>query len=251
MLVAGYIQTVRYLITMAADHFLAPAPEPSRITGLVDEEFEFAHGTKEENEPGKKGGADNELSLVGEKGPELLINHGDGSFDVVSNEDLFGLLETNKQKAKDDEAILAFAHGTPAPSDEKKATGSPSVENYAEGTLGRLTPDDLGRLSLFDVVDTTQTSQGELESNALLATPPGPSSVLSGTKIPDLDVAGGSGFKLFSPQQFDALTPDEQVALRTRLASKNRSLTDFLFQSQRAFGGLPRRRPRAVFDVTR
>jgi hypothetical protein len=205
-------------------------PEPTRISGLSEEEFDaFEHGTKEKNKPGKKGGADNELSLVGEKGPELLINHGDGSFDVVSNEDLFGLLDEKKAKVKRDEEF----------------------QNFAEGTLGNLTPDDLGRLSLFDVVDTRTTTQGELESNALLATPPGPASVLSGTKIPDLDVAGGSGFKLFSPQQFEALTPDEQVALRTRLASKNRSLTDFLFASQRSFAGTPRRRPRAVFDVTR
>ena len=201
----------------------APTPEPTRSSGQTDEEAMgfFAEGTK--------GSVTTRFSLVGEKGPELLINHEDGSFDIATAEDLEQLVDLGGERRKKNDAVQAFA----------------------EGTLSDLTADDIGRLNLFDAAAPPTTTNEELEASAQLATPPGPAAVLSGSSIPDLDVAGGSDFELFSPQQFEALTPDEQVALKTRLASQNRSLTDFLFASNRFFRGTPRRRPRAVLDVTR
>jgi hypothetical protein len=177
----------------------------------------FEHGTE--------GPVRSRISLVGEAGPELLINHKDGSFDVVSNDDL--------------QQITGAKHGTL------------DVEGYQSGTLEGLTPDDLGRLSLFDVAAVPQTSQPQIEQFAQLSTPPGPANLLGGRGIPDLDVTAGSDFQLFSPQQFAELTRDEQRATSTRLASQNKSLEDFLFASNRFFGGRPRQRPRARIDVTR
>ena len=124
------------------------------------------------------------------------------------------------------------------------------VEGYAEGTLSNLTPDVLGRLSLFDVAGGPQVTQQQLLANAQMATPPGVAAVAGGQMAPDLNVTQGSSFKLFSPTQYMSLTPDEQAALSTRLASENKSLGDFLYASQKNFVGRPRSQPRARFDVT-
>ena len=304
-----------------------------------------------------KGPVRSRLSLVGEEGPEMLINHGDGSFDVVNNEqteDMFGGRLDDLLAGADDVTFSEHKNGTTskrqvrmklsgyrkgtvkndkskmfntgigddarlwdlanlmqefAPTDHTSGAGrasrspqsnskpgkgtrlarsaqddvlsrgtepaklltaligllaTPQAERrrlagpsprgglpgYEGGTLDGLTPDDLGRLSLFDQVDTSPVTQQQLLQNAQLSTPPGPANVAAGQNAPDLNVTKGSSFKLFSPTQYMSLTPDEQSALGTRLASENRSLGDFLFASQRFFAGRPRQRPRGRLDVT-
>lgn len=123
------------------------------------------------------------------------------------------------------------------------------LKKYAGGTLDGLSPESMSMLSLFDTVDTSRVTQDQLLNNARMSTPPGPANVAQGMRAPDLDVTAGSSFKLFSPQQYTDLTPDEQAALGTRLASENKSLGDFLFQSQRVFAGRPRQRPRGRLNV--
>lgn len=141
--------------------------------------------------------------------------------------------------------IEGYAGGTMVGSEKRE-----KVEGYAEGTLAGLSPDVLGRLSLFDVAGGPQVTQQQLLANAQMATPPGVAAVASGQMAPDLNVTRGSSFKLFSPTQYMSLTPDEQAALSTRLASENKSLGDFLYASQKSFVGRPRSQPRARFDVT-
>lgn len=183
-------------------------------------------------EDGTDGPVRSRLSLVGEDGPELMINHGDGSFDIVSNDDLKAM---SKGKTS----------GKPGHKE-----GTTNAQPYADGTLSGLSPDALGRLSLFDTAAVPRTTQSQLLDYARTATPPGVSAVASGNAPPTLDVTRNSSFALFSPQQYLSLTPDEQAALGTRLASENKSLGDFLYSSQRNFVGRPRTQRRGRLDVT-
>lgn len=183
-------------------------------------------------EDGTDGPVRSRLSLVGEDGPELMINHGDGSFDIVSNDDLKAM---SKGKTS----------GKPGHKE-----GTTNAQPYAGGTLSGLSPDALGRLSLFDHAAVPRTTQQQLLDYARTATPPGVSAVASGNAPPTLDVTRNSSFALFSPQQYLSLTPDEQAALGTRLASENKSLGDFLYSSQRNFVGRPRGQRRGRLDVT-
>lgn len=94
---------------------------------------------------------------------------------------------------------------------------------------------DQGFNDLLNVLPTAQTTQDELMRLEQLARPPAVDALVTGQTIPDLDVTAGSNFRLFTPQQFAELTPDEVAALSTTLASQNKSLDDFLFSLGRRF----------------
>ena len=255
---------------LAAAQAAAGGPElqlPGRAAGTM--------GRMNVTSPEPNGPVRDKMAIVGEEGPEMLINHGDGSFDIMNNPDLRMLMENaddvtvseHKDGTKSRKQIrFLLSKGSPLKQGQKsrlqtelksgevtaRAGGTRPrmpVSGYAGGTLDGLTPDDIGTLGLFDTVDTTPVTQDQLLNNARLATPPGVAAVAGGRNAPDLDVTKGSSFSLFSPQQYQSLTPDEQEALGTRLASENKSLGDFLFQSQRTFAGRPRQRPRARMNV--
>jgi hypothetical protein len=109
-------------------------------TQLPDEEFEtFANGTQGTS-------ARNRLSLVGERGPEILINHGDGSFDVLPREMLADDIATKMPKKS------RFQFGT--------VSGQP-------GSTGSITQDE--------IVDFARLGAG-----------PGAESIFSGGRIDPL-----------------------------------------------------------------
>ena len=86
----------------------------------------------------------------------------------------------------------------------------------------------------FPVGDTT--TQADLRAAAVRAQPPAVRDLLTGRRPHHFEPGAMTGQRLFSPQQLARLTPDEQSALRSRLAVENLSLDDFLFAQRHRFG---------------
>ena len=88
-------------------------------------------------------------------------------------------------------------------------------------------------LNVPDVPQPNFTTQEQLIAQARATTPPAVQSVLSG-QMPSPLQFGGLPLPTF--QQLQALTPDEQQMLNTRLMTEfNVPLSDIAFQSQRQF----------------
>ena len=101
----------------------------------------------------------------------------------------------------------------------------------------------------FEDLPTEQIKQTDLISTAKRYQPPAVRDLLAGKRPQFLEPGGRTGQRLFSPQQLGRLTPDEQAALRTRLAVQNLSLDDFIAaQQQRYINPRQRGRGRLVFQ---
>lgn len=194
-------------------------------------------GTFEEGTEG--GPVRSKLAIVGEKGPELLLNHGDGSFDVVSNEDsklLEGLIdwitraESKRTTIRDErpKSGRGAGGGGGGSFGGKLSNLSKALPNFAEGTL--------------DLFPTEQVEQNKLIGYAQRAAGPGVNAVLQGRDpgnyaLPGLPTPTAMGF--------NRLSGSEKDALNSRLAVEfNSTLEDLMHQISQRYGTNNSRRAR-------
>ena len=162
------------------------------------------------------------MMLVGEKGPEMVMN---------PRLSPIGVVDAKKTK--------------------KMLKGGAEVPGYALGTLTPSLP-PVGTQSTppLDAMWTTNTSPapapGTISSNvspeqrrliglAREATAPGPAAVLGGTRAPRLNIPG---LQLPSYQAFSRLTGDERESLRPRLGTEfQTTLEDLMDMIQQRYGG--------------
>ena len=238
-----------------------PAPEPRRRISVnpkqppsrlvpYDEipEEEFANFERGTNGPVRE-----PVAVVGEKGPEILLNHGDGSFDVIPNDAI------DDEKAK---KLPGFEGGTSAVRkpkagrlkvnpksrldtsqiDDQRSNG-PTGFDYLRWRIERDRIAQMWRNGRAHV-DRTQGeipglaggtfgTQEEIIEAAKKFSPPAVNDLFTGNKTQGLDF----DFDLFTPQQLARLTGDESTALNTRLAAQfNTTLEDVVTAQEQRFG---------------